>query len=60
MSKIEADPYITSRPHAQIVKERAAIRKFGEALLRTPSAACAFLIKGGFITKDNKISKRYH
>jgi hypothetical protein len=59
MAYVQTDPYITSRPHEQIVKEREETRKFGEKLLRTRGAARAFLLKGGFITKDNKISRRY-
>ena len=59
MQKVETGPYISSRPRAEIQRERTALRKAYAEIRRTPETARAFLLKHGFITKDNKVGKRY-
>lgn len=59
MTGIEPGSYITSRPYADIQRERAALQKAYAEIRRTPETARAFLLKHGFITKDNKVGKRY-
>lgn len=51
--------YIAGRPHSEILKEREAMRKAYAEIRRTPETARGFLLKHGFITKGNKVGKRY-
>lgn len=51
-------PYTTRSPE-QAEKERKQIRKSAEEMLKDPEAVRAFLLKHGFITKGNKLSRRY-
>lgn len=59
MQKIEPGSYITRRPYAEIMREREEMRKAVAEIRRTPETARAWLLKHGFITKDNKVGKRY-
>ena len=47
------------RSDAVIAEEQRQIRQYMRELLNDKEAARAFLIKGGFITKKGKLSKRY-
>ena len=59
MQTIEPGSYISQRSHAQAVRERKQMRECVEEMLRTPGAVRAFFLKHGFITRDNKVGKRY-
>ena len=59
MQKLDPGSYITSRPYAEILRERKAFQKAAAEIRRTPETAREFLLKHGFITKDNKVGKRY-
>lgn len=50
---------IARRSVAQVRSEVRAIRKAGDEINKSAKSARAFLIKNGFITKDNKVSKQY-
>ena len=47
------------RTAEEVEKEVRAIRKAGREIRKTPETARAFLRKHGFITKDNKLTKKY-
>lgn len=49
----------TTRSPEQAEKERKQIRTSAEERLKDPEAGRAFLLKHGFITKNNKLSRRY-
>ena len=59
MQQIEPGSYISQRSYAQAEREWKQIRKSAKKMLETPGAARAFLLKHGFITRDNKVGKRY-
>jgi hypothetical protein len=51
---------VIARPsEAQMRKEIRIMNRAGERLSKSPEAARAFLLKYGFITKDNKLHKQY-
>jgi len=50
---------LSPRSRAEVQKEVEAIRKFGKEICKSKKTARAFLLKHGFITKDNKLSPQY-
>jgi hypothetical protein len=50
---------IFRRSKAEVDREVAAMRRFSKKITRTKKSARAFLIRGGFITKDGKLTERY-
>ena len=50
---------ITKRSAAQIRTEVRTIKKAGDEINKSAKSARAFLQKHGFITKNNKVGKRY-
>jgi hypothetical protein len=50
---------IAKRSAAQVRSEVRAIKKAGNEINKSAKSARAFLLKHGFITKDNKVSKQY-
>jgi hypothetical protein len=47
------------RSDAVIAEERRVIHEYMQELLNDPEAAKDFLVRGGFITKKGKLTKRY-
>ena len=50
---------LAPRSRAEIKKEVKAIQKAGREINKSKKTARAFLLKHGFITKDNKLSPQY-
>lgn len=51
---------VISKPsEAEVKKDIRSMRKAARRIQSSPEAARAFLLKHGFITKDNKLHKRY-
>ena len=50
---------IPKRSARQVRSEVRAIKKAGNEINKSAKSARAFLLKNGFITKDNKVSKQY-
>ncbi|MDP0499008.1 MAG: hypothetical protein Q7P63_02810 [Verrucomicrobiota bacterium JB022] len=50
---------VYKRPQADIEAERRALESFAKKATASPEAARAALLKGGFITKDGKLAKKY-
>ncbi|MDQ2659938.1 MAG: hypothetical protein M3Y03_05910 [Verrucomicrobiota bacterium] len=50
---------IAPRNAAQVQTEVAIIKKAGSKVNKSKKSARAFLLKHGFITKDNKVGKDY-
>lgn len=50
---------IAPRNAAQVRTEVELIRKAGSKVNKSKKSARAFLLKHGFITKDNKVGKNY-
>ena len=50
---------IAPRNAAQVQTEVAIIKKAGSKVNKSKKSARAFLLKHGFITKDNKVGKNY-
>jgi hypothetical protein len=50
---------ISKRSSRQVKTELRAIKKAGAEISKSPATARAFLRKNGFITRSNKVSKRY-
>lgn len=44
---------------AQVQKEIRIMKRSAAEMRKSPDALRAFLLKHGFITKDNKLHKRY-
>lgn len=47
------------RTDAVVAEEQRQIRQRVQQMLKNPDEVRAFLIKGGFITKSGKLTKRY-
>lgn len=50
---------LSPRKRVEIQKELKVIRKAGKEINKSKKSARAFLLKNGFITKDNRIGKQY-
>jgi len=50
---------VHARSAKEVAKEIKAIKEAGREICKTPETARAFLVKHGFITKSNKLAKRY-
>jgi hypothetical protein len=50
---------IAKRSAAQVRSEVRAIKKAGNEINKSAKSARGFLLKNGFITKDNKVGKQY-
>lgn len=50
---------IAKRSSAQVKTELRAIKKAGAEIGKSAATARAFLLKNGFITPANKVSKNY-
>ena len=52
-----SEGYLTRKE--QVDREIENMRRFGEKLRRSKKKTREFLIKGGFMTEDGKLTKRY-
>lgn len=59
MQRIDPGSYISPRPPEEWDRLNNALRQSAEELLKDPEAAKAFMIKHGYMTKNNKLGKRY-
>jgi hypothetical protein len=50
---------IFRRGKAEVDREIEVMRRFTKKITRSKKAAREFLIRGGFITKDGQLTKRY-
>lgn len=50
---------VFKRSSSEVKREVRAIKEAGREICKTPETARAFLLKHGFITKTNKLSKKY-
>jgi hypothetical protein len=52
--------FVVAKPSkAEVRREISAIKKTTREVAKSPKAARAFLLKNGFITRNNKLSAKY-